>query len=142
MRRFTIPSFAALSGSLTGCSDPIVGEWVCSEYDGEKMPYEYSTTDTYNGEPIMYSYSYGLGMRVFSDLSGHIFYSGTYSITGAAEVYASGGYASRIEISSEGGREYTIEISDSDSELECSLTKDELECEDEDDFTLVFEPSD
>ncbi len=151
MRRYAIPSIAALTASLTGCTDAIVGEWTCVQLDDEAMPYDYSYSYTSADESYAYTYNvhYGLELTVFSDLTGHLTYSfdvfESYSGPKSEDPYEfdySGGYVLRTTIQKEGIRSYFIDIDDGDGELSCKLTRNVLDCEDDDGVVVEFQRGD
>ena len=134
MRRlFPIPAAGVLGAGLSGCADPIVGDWACSELNGIDMPYTF-TDDNSGG---VYTFTYSVQIEIWRDLGAQIRFRSQLEYSGGGGG-ASYGYVLRADVVTRGDRSYLIDF-DYD-ELDCSLTDGSgaLECEAVEGDALTF----
>lgn len=137
-----IPALSMAGLSLTGCSDPIIGDWELTKVNEDTFP----VTGSYSVDGITCTYEIagGLGLAENDDktIGGELFLSYSLNCDGFDPISERPSWSIAADVT-EKGASYTL--SDTDGDLEdfgCTLAEDLLTCDqsgDKFEFTRVEE---
>lgn len=139
-KSFVIPALSVVSVSVSGCADPIIGDWDMSKLGDDEFPYHYE------GEACTYD---GTGLlSIIDDLTGSFTFEYSADCGSFGELSISYTWTAAVTVV-EKKASYTIALTGEDEDiadldLDCTMTdKAILDCEDSDgeeiDFALAVE---
>ena len=71
MSKNTIPLVSTLAATMTGCADPIIGDWTVTKYLDWDIPHTETVTEEYNGTTYEYTVNLNaMDMTIDAELAG------------------------------------------------------------------------